>query len=301
MRKKENYDLAVIGLGGAGSAVAWRAAKSGLKVLGLEQFEFAHKRGSSHGHTRIIRQAYFEHPNYVPLVQQAYPLWHELEQSTDSRSDESEKLLEISGLLEIGPPDGVVIPGVIKSAKEHNLPIEELSPAECRERFPAFRIDDDQVAVFETESGILRVEMCVETMVNAAIDLGAACFSNQMVHEVIPESDGVTIRTSTGNYRSRQCVLALGSWSSSMDLVKDFVSEHVSVPLQVLAKHLHWFPCQNSMLQLSTQCPTYFYELDNGYFYGFPSLDKRGLKIAEHSGGETVDDPANLNREVDNT
>src|SRR3954471_10204805 len=117
----ERHDVIVIGLGGMGSAAAWQLSRRGRRVLGLEQFEPGHDQGSSHGLTRIIRQAYFEHPDYVPLVRRAYERWYDLEQR------QGVPLLTTCPCLSLGPPDGELIAGVRRSALEHHLPIDNLS------------------------------------------------------------------------------------------------------------------------------------------------------------------------------
>src|SRR5919198_234152 len=114
------YDVIVIGLGGMGSAAAFELARRGAKVLGLEQFALGHDRGSSHGHTRIIRKAYYEHPDYVPLVCRAYQGWYDLEQRTGLR------LLTECPCLSLGPPHSELLAGVLTSARQHGLPVEEL-------------------------------------------------------------------------------------------------------------------------------------------------------------------------------
>jgi sarcosine oxidase len=119
-RMSNSPDVIVIGLGGMGSAAAWQLARRGARVLGLEQFPLGHDRGSSHGHTRITRQAYYEHPAYVPLVRRATELWHELEQL------QATHLLTGCPCLTLGPPDGELVAGVRRSAAEHGLPIEDL-------------------------------------------------------------------------------------------------------------------------------------------------------------------------------
>src|SRR5688572_32973817 len=128
------YDAIVLGTGGVGSAALFHLARRGLRVLGIDRFTPGHDRGSSHGETRIIRQAYFEHPDYVPLLLRAYELWAELEQSTE------QKLFYQVGLLQVGPADGTVIPGVLASARQHGLQVEELSNKAAEARFPGFRV-----------------------------------------------------------------------------------------------------------------------------------------------------------------
>ena len=117
-----NYDVIVLGTGGVGSAAAFHLAQRGASVLGLDKFSGAHDHGSSHGQTRMIRKAYFEEPDYVPLLHRTYELWRELEELRD------EQLYYATGLIEISPPGGSVVPGVRLAARRHNLPVEELDP-----------------------------------------------------------------------------------------------------------------------------------------------------------------------------
>ena len=143
MKDTQQYNAIVVGLGAMGSATMYHLAQRGCRVLGLEQFAPGHTRGSSHGDSRIIRETYFEHPLYVPLVRRAHELWRDLERRSGA------SLMTITGGLMIGPPDGVVVSGTLRSAAEHDLPHSVLSPLEVRERFPAFQLADHLVAVFD--------------------------------------------------------------------------------------------------------------------------------------------------------
>lgn len=157
------YDVIVLGLGAMGSAAAFHAAQRGRRVLGLDAYEPGHTRGSSHGRTRMIREAHFEAPEYVPLVQRAYALWRDLEAASGRR------LLTITGGLSIGPPDSTLVQGVLRSARAHGLAHDYLTPAEMAARFPGFRLAADPsdssapalVAVYEANAGILEQEACI--------------------------------------------------------------------------------------------------------------------------------------------
>src|SRR5512132_4042922 len=109
MVKSDNYDAIVVGLGAMGSATLFHLAPRGLRVSGLEQFSAGHALGSSHGDSRIIRETYFEHPLYVPLVRRAHELWLELEKES------GESLMTITGGLMIGPADGSIVSGSLRS------------------------------------------------------------------------------------------------------------------------------------------------------------------------------------------
>src|SRR5437867_11661273 len=126
-------DVSVLGLGAMGSAAAYHLARRGVRVAGIEQYTPAHDRGSSHGRSRVIREAYFEHPDYVPLIQRAYELWRGLEQAT------RERLLIMTGGLTIRPHEGVLVQGALGSARTHRLPRELLSAEAVRRPLPRVR------------------------------------------------------------------------------------------------------------------------------------------------------------------
>src|SRR5689334_7057822 len=158
----DDFDVIICGLGAMGSAAAYHLARAGHSVLGLDRYQPPHTFGSSHGLTRIIREAYFEHPLYVPLVQRAYELWQNLEKES------GRKLLRQTGGLMIGPPEGVLINGARRSAQEHGLARRLLSTAELRKEFPAFAVKDNTVAVWEPRAGMVFPELAIQTHLELA-------------------------------------------------------------------------------------------------------------------------------------
>lgn len=276
------YDAAVIGVGGVGSAALFQLASRGLSVIGLEQFSIAHDRGSSHGQTRIIRKAYFEHSAYVPLLVRSYELWHELEELSQQR------LLEPTGLLEIGRPDGVILQGVEKSAREHSLEIERMTPSESEQRFPMYHVPDEMEAIFEPSGGMLYVEDCVATYVRVAEQRQAVVRVNTPVQRIDFQAAPIVIELTDEKITADRVVICGGAWAAQLlDL---------PLPLQVARKHLHWYTTDQPQWQASRGCPTFFYELPDGCFYGFPALDAHGVKVAEHSGGEQLASPDHVDR-----
>lgn len=286
------YDAIVVGCGGVGSAALFHLARRGLHVLGLDRFSLPHNRGSSHGRTRMIRQAYFEHPSYVPLVLSAYELWHELEQATGTR------LYEETGLLEIGPPDGVVVPGVLASAKLHGLDVEQLSAPDVMRRYPGFRVPDGMVGVVEHRAGFLHVERSVEAHLLQAQSLGAEFHADEVVQAWRVDGSGVIVETDRATYRAARLVITAGPWAGS--LLAD-----LGIPLQVRRKPQYWFGPTTTDYTLAAGTPAFLCEtVDNqgapaGVFYGFPVVGPEGLKCAEHSGGTVVTDPLTLGQAVD--
>src|SRR5688572_8829224 len=142
-----SYDAVVCGLGVMGSATLYELARRGQRVLGLDRFPADHDRGSSHGETRIIRLAYFEHPSYAPLVRRAYELWRELE------IEAARPLLHVTGIAEIGPPDGALVTGTLDAARLHDIPHELLAASELTKRYPAFRLPPHFVGVAQPDGG----------------------------------------------------------------------------------------------------------------------------------------------------
>ena len=146
------FDVIVVGLGAMGSATAYHLSKQHTKVLGLEAFIPAHDKGSSHGESRIIRQAYFEDSAYVPLVLRAYELWDELQ------NESNEEILSITGGVAIGSPRRGLITGCLKSARRYGLEHDLLDAREMRRRFPQFALADNEVAFYEEKAGFLKPE-----------------------------------------------------------------------------------------------------------------------------------------------
>ncbi|QDU88189.1 Monomeric sarcosine oxidase [Pirellulimonas nuda] len=274
-----SYDAIVIGAGGVGSAAMWRLARRGLRVLGIDRFAPPHSHGSSHGHTRMIRQAYFEHPDYVPLALRSYALWAELE------AESGAKLFCPTGLVEFGPADGVVVPGVKRAASTHGLPIEPVG-----DRWPQFRVPEGCAGVFEPTGGVLFVERCVESCLKAARTLGAELVVDTEVLGWVPEGDGFSVQTSGGAYRAGRLVITVGPWACAM-------LGEMGVPLRVRRKSLFWFgsdPAADASLM-----PPFLFELPSGVYYGLPSFDARGVKVGDHAGGQPVDDPLLVDRSID--
>jgi sarcosine oxidase len=254
--------------------------------VGLDRFPAAHDRGSSHGQTRIIRKAYFEHPDYVPLLKRTYELWASLEEQRN------ERLYRQTGLIEIGPADGVVVPGVLASARQHALDVEELSVADVSRRFPGFQVPEDCRAVFEPQSGYLLVERCVLAHLEEAKRLGASHRTLETVTSWSAQNDHVEVKTDKQTYSAGRLVIAAGAWATQ--LLND-----LRIPMRVVRKHLHWFANTNSQYHQQNGCPTFFCEMPEGYYYGFPQFDDLGVKVAEHSGGDLVADPLCVDRTID--
>jgi sarcosine oxidase len=277
------YDSIVIGAGGAGSAALYHLAKRGARVLGLDRFGKAHDRGSSHGATRIIRQAYYEHPDYVPLLLRAYKLWEDLSRES------GRELFRRTGLLQVGPIDGAVLPAVRRSADTHGLDVEELSAAAIEARFPGFRVPGSMAGILEPAAGYLRVEECVLAHLDEAEKLGAELVTGHAVRRFGASPVGVEVETDHASYRARSLVVTPGAWAG------DLLSA-LGVRFEVRRKAVFWYESERLEHRVENGCPTYLFETARGIFYGFPRLDARGVKVAEHTGGQVIAEPLAVDR-----
>lgn len=267
-----SYDVIVLGLGGMGSAAASHLAQRGLRVLGLEQFTPPHDRGSSHGHTRVIRQAYFEHPSYVPLLLRAYELWRQLEQDT------GEPVLLLPGGLMLGAPGSEVVAGSLRSARQHGLPHEELDAREIRRRFPQFQIPDDTVALFERAAGIVFCERAVRAHLAMAGRHGAELhFEEPAIRWRVTPEGGVEVTTTRATHEAGQLVITPGPWAPAL-------LAELGVPFTVERQGLFWFNPPGGVEPFQPRhFPIYIWQHPSGALpYGFPAVDgpDGGVKIA---------------------
>ena len=271
-----------------GAAAAFHLARRGARVLGLDRFPIAHDHGSSHGQTRLIRLAYYEHPDYVPLLQRAYALWRELEDAT------GRTLLVESGLVMAGPPGCDLVTGAGRSAREHCLALERLEPAEARRRWPAFAVPDDWAVVHEARGGYLFVEECVRAHAEAATLAGAELRDGVTVRGWRRVGDAIVVETDQGPIEAARLVLCPGAWA--VDIL-----QLAAIRFRVVRKSLFWFepPAAQRGVHAAGTMPCFAFDTPAGFYYGFPTLDERGVKVAEHTGGREVPDPLALDRGID--
>lgn len=281
------YDAIVVGLGAMGSATLYHLALRGQRVLGLEQFSPGHHLGSSHGDSRVIREQYFEHPLYVPLVQRAYELWRALEES------HGRSLMTINGGLMIGPPEGMVVAGTLRSAAEYNLPHEVFTGDELHKRYPAFSLADGLVAVLDPHAGYLDPEACNAAHIGLGRRAGAEVHFDEPVMEWAADGDGVRVTTEAGTYRAGRLLLSAGAWNQKL-------LNELTLPLAVERQVAFWLqPQESSASYDKSRFPIYAYEFTPGLIcYGFPRLP-RGVKSSIMHGGEIVPSPHEVRRTVE--
>jgi sarcosine oxidase len=281
------YDTIVAGLGAMGSSALMHLAARGMRVLGLDRDSPPHTQGSTHGETRIIREAYYEHPSYVPLVQRAYECWAELERAS------GEALFIRTGGMAIGHPDADVVRGALASAVLHGLPHEVLSADEIRRRVPILVPEPDDIAIWEPRAGVLRPELAVSSALRLARQHGATIATDETITAWQATPDGVTVTTALGaTHAARTLVLAVGSWLAG--LVPE-LADVLTIERQVAL----WFrPTRDAAAFGPDRCPIMIWEHRNDEaWYGIPDIGG-GYKASLHHGGQRVRTPAEIRRTV---
>ncbi len=279
-----------------GSAVAAHAARRGLRVAGFERFGLVHDLGSSAGRTRIIRRAYFEDPAYVPLLDRAYTLWRELEEHSQ------DALLDLFGVLMIGPPDSATIRGMDGAARAFEIPIEHLDAAQLRARFPQLALERDEVGLFEPDAGVVFPERAIAAHLKLARDHGAHLYDRARVRGYEPDGDGISVTfESDERVKATRLAICTGAWTAEMLL-------GMALPLRVQRNVQYWFTTSQPVYG-PADLPAFFLERATlpARLYGMPDLGN-GLKVAFHGYGATTradeldreihDDEAELMRET---
>ncbi|GGM17500.1 N-methyl-L-tryptophan oxidase [Nakamurella endophytica] len=281
------WDVIVVGLGGMGSAGAAHLASRGLRVLGLEQFQGAHDRGSSHGNSRIIRQAYFENPAYVPLLRRSYELYGDL------NADDPGIFVQTGGLM-MGSAGSAAVAGSLASAREWDLPHRMLDAGDIRRHFPTFTPTEDTVALYEERGGFVRPERTVLAHLRRATREGADLRSHQRVSGWSADRHGVTVTTADETFRADRLVLTPGAWAP--DLLAD-----LHPPLRVERQLLFWFQPVSGVGPFALgRAPIFIWESPSGQqLYGFPAIDGPGggVKVAFYRNGRPAD-PDRLDRDI---
>jgi sarcosine oxidase len=268
-----------------GSAAGWRLAARGAQVVCFDRHSPPHAFGSSHGESRITRTAYFEGPWYVPLLQETFPLWRELEAASGA------ELLTLTGALMIGPPSADAVTGALAAAADHGLDVRLLKADEIRKAYPGHIVGNRDVAVLDAQAGFLRPEAAVAAMIGRVEALGGEVRRGVVVSAVTPHPDGVDVVTDESRDRFDAVVIAAGPWMH--ELIE-------WLPLTVERQVMAWFAIdQNVDSALAPgKFPVFIRQAHGiGDVYGFPTLDGDSMKIARHHEGD-VTDPQHVMREV---
>lgn len=269
------YDVIVVGGGTMGTAAAWELGKRGANALLLEQFSIPHDKGAHGGFTRIIRHAYSESPDYVPLVQRADALWLDLEAAT------GESILVRCGGLELAAPGFSHASLARATAVEHRLPHEWLAPAEVRRRWPQVRVPDDWSALYSADAGFVQTEPAIRGMAAEARRLGVEIREREAVLDWDAGEDGCIVRTASAAYRADRLVITAGAWSGPL-------VAQLGGRVEVLRKVLYWLEVEQPERYAPDRFPVFISDSSDGAIYGFPVHGRPGLKIADHSGGDAT-------------
>ncbi|HEX5407214.1 MAG TPA: N-methyl-L-tryptophan oxidase [Pseudonocardiaceae bacterium] len=285
-----SYDVIVIGLGGMGSAAAYRLAERGQRVLGIDRYPPVHDQGSSHGGSRITRQAYFEDPAYVPLLLRAEELWREVE----ARSGRT--VVHYTGGLMIGRPGSRTVAGSLASARQWGLDHELLDADAVHARFPTFTLADDEIALYEGKAGFVVPEASVAAHLRLAAEAGAELHYSELVTTWEAVAGGVRVRTAEGVYTAERLVLCPGAWAP--ELLAD-----LGIPFAIERQVQYWFTPGGPVGPfLQDRHPIYVWDPEDGrQFYGFPATDDdpaAGVKVAFFRGGR-ICTPSTIDRTVD--
>lgn len=280
------YDVAIIGLGAMGSAAACALSKRGASVVAFDRFSPPHSAGSTHGHTRIIREAYYEHPLYVPLVRRAYELWSELERESNV------SLMVQTGGVMVGPEHGPLVTGALESALTHQIAHEMLDSRALSARFPAYCPRADWVGLFEARAGMLFPEECVAAMLNRAKQRGVALQLNEEVSGWRSNGSRIAVRTARGTYEADRLIVAAGPWLPGL---RDSLG--VDLPLEIERQLSHWFePLEPDGRYTAAQCPIGLWEVQGEFFATLPD-EGHGVKCGVHHAG-ALTSPDSVDRNV---
>jgi sarcosine oxidase len=242
--------------------------------------------GSSHGITRIIRLAYYEHPSYVPLLLRAFELWDDLERESERH------LLEVTGTIDASGPDEIVFTGALASCEQFGLAHEVLTSAELTARYSGYQLPPGHLALFQPRGGFLLPERCISAHVEGALAAGADIRARERVIGWEPLGDGVRVTTDRGVYQAGSLVLAAGAW---MAAVVPVLADLAEPERQVLG----WFTPLQPALFAPERFPVFNLMVPEGRYYGFPQYDVPGFKIGLYHHLRERVDPDDFQREAD--
>jgi sarcosine oxidase len=288
-------DVIVVGLGAMGSASLYQLARRGARAIGIDRFRPPHDRGSSHGESRITRQAIGEGEEYVPFVLRSHEIWRELEAETGEGL-----LFQIGGLL-LARDSGSVqhhgqgnfVARTIDAARHYDVPHEVLRAEEIEARFPQLRLVGDELGYYEPGAGFLRPERCVDVQLDRARALGAVERTGETVVRIVPRAGDVEVVTDRETYAAGRVIVTAGAWMAEL------LGGTFTKLLSVYRQTLYWFAPEEPAAFAPGAFPIFIWihgATPTDYFYGFP-LVSEGVKLASEQFVETTD-PDRVEREV---
>jgi sarcosine oxidase len=275
-RRLRDWDVVVVGLGALGSAAAWALARSGVSVLGLEQFELGHARGASHDHARIIRRSYHTR-GYARLAGLAYRAWAELEEEA------GERLLVRTGGLDLFPAGAAIAPGPYRASLEAcGVPYQWLDAAEVMRRWPAFRLDADVRGLWQADGGMVPAARGTQLMRRLATRHGAILLASTPVTAVRDLGGSVEVTTAETTFRAGRLLLCADAWTGGLLAQLD-----AELPLVVTQEQFSYFRPADPAAFAVGRFPVWIW-MDDPSFYGFPVWPGAALKAAQDVGGRPV-------------
>ncbi|XP_034758722.2 peroxisomal sarcosine oxidase-like isoform X1 [Acipenser ruthenus] len=277
-----NFDCIVLGAGIQGSYTALHLAKNKKRTLLVEQFVLPHSRGSSHGHTRIIRKAY-EQDYYTRMMSECYQLWAQLEKEANVQ------IYRNTGMLIVGKEDCSAFRSLRGTLLRNNVPMEVLSPDQFASRFPSVRLPPGESAVIDKTAGVLHADRALKAVQDLFRGLGGVIHDGEKVVDFTPGSP-ITMTTNSGMYRAQSLVITAGPWAKSV-----LARTGLQLPLQVLRINVcYWKERIPGTYGIGRHFPCFIGVKQHGAkhdIYGLPSNEYPGLmKICYHSGSETEPD-----------
>ena len=285
----KHYEVIIVGAGSMGMAAGYFLAKQGVKTLLIDSHDPPHAQGSHHGDTRIIRHAYGEGREYVPLALRSQELWDELEKVSHH------KIFTRVGSIGFGPEgESAFIDEAIASGKEYNLEIDLLTGKEMNERWPGLTVPDDYIAFHEHNSGFLYSENCIKAYRELAEHHGAEFSVNNPVVDIEVFKDSVKVITNKGTFTADKLILSGGAWNG-----KIAKSLNLNLPITPTRQPVAWFEADESLYNTNT-FPTFMVEVptetSKAIYYGFPTFGGCGVKAGRHEYIDKID-PDTMNRD----
>ncbi|PKR77906.1 N-methyl-L-tryptophan oxidase [Halalkalibacillus sediminis] len=276
------YDVIIIGAGSMGMSASYYLAKRGARVLMIDRYDPPHSEGAHHGDTRLIRHAYGEGSSYVPMALRAQELWEELNEISDKN------IFHKTGVLNVGTENSSFLKNVAQSAESYNLRLEKLTHSQVNDRWPGFALHENLMGYFEPDSGVLMSENIIESYKKLAMEYEIDYLPNTEVQSICSDEEGIRITFNDMEVNASKLIISAGKGTNK---VLSLLNEQL--PLTTVRKTFSWFETNEAIYQ-SSEFPGWAYDNGNQTYYGFPSIEGKGLKIGRHDKGEVVEDADNL-------
>lgn len=279
------YDIAVLGMGAVGALCVYEASKQGLSVIGIDQYDPPHSYGSTHGETRLIREAYSEGPEYVPLLRESLDLWRQL------NTEIGENMFRDIGIQYIGPKDNPRMLSVRNSSQEYDIPLYGYTDNPSHKQ-TGFCYPEDWDHIYELNAGYITVEPAMRALFKAAKQKGATLSPNTKILDIEIGDTQCRVRTDTSEITAKKLIIALGPWAHES---MDFLTPHLE-----LERHtLHWFEDpKGDFTPKDGMMPWVVHHPEGWFFYGFPTNEAGLVKMSEHAYGDRVATTKDIKRDI---